>query len=166
MIMKKILLAAALCALLAGCKTNEANYRQAYEVAKQKFENADTVSTGSHKLERYAQPHVSVVGSDTIKVLTEPLGAVRGEGLTSSQIRRYNVVAGRFRQIFNARQMRQRLIASGYGATAILASPMPLYYVVTISTDTVADAVEEIHRLESDTTLRFRAPLPFVLSPR
>ena len=141
MIMKKILLAAALCALLAGCKTNEANYRQAYEVAKQKFENADTVSTGSHKLERYAQPHVSVV-------------------------RRYNVVAGRFRQIFNARQMRQRLIASGYGATAILASPMPLYYVVTISTDTVADAVEEIHWLESDTTLRFRAPLPFVLSPR
>ena len=55
--MKKLMILLSACALLAGCKTNEANYRQAYEVAKQRYENADTVSTSSHRLERYAQPH-------------------------------------------------------------------------------------------------------------
>ena len=42
--MKKLMILLSACALLAGCKTNEANYRQAYEVAKQRYENADTVS--------------------------------------------------------------------------------------------------------------------------
>lgn len=164
--MKKLILTAAVCALLAGCKTNEANYRQAYEVAKQKYENTDTVSTGSHRLQQYAQPHAVAIGTDTLMVLTEPLNAVSGEGMTSSQIKHYNVVAGRFRQIFNARQMRQRLMGAGYGATAILASPMPLYYVVTLSTDTASQAAAEVRKLEADSTLKFRDPLPFVISPR
>ena len=75
--------------------------------------------------ERYAQPHPKVIDGDTLQLLMQPVSAVAGEGLTSSQIRNYNVVVGQFRQIFNARQMRQRLIASGYASTAVLASPQP-----------------------------------------
>lgn len=164
--MKKLMIVISACALLAGCKTNEANYRQAYEVAKQKYENVDTASTESHRLERYAQPRPRVVDGDTLQLLVQPLNAVAGEGLTSSQISRYNVVVGQFRQIFNARQMRQRLIGSGYGSTAILASPMPLYYVVTMTTDTASQAAAEIRRLQSDAALKLRSPLPFVISPR
>ncbi len=69
------------------------------------------------RLERYAQPHPKVIDGDTLQLLMQPVSAVAGEGLTSSQIRNYNVVVGQFRQIFNARQMRQRLIASGYAST-------------------------------------------------
>lgn len=164
--MKKLMILLSACALFAGCKTNEANYRQAYEVAKQRYENADTVSTSSHRLERYAQPHPKVIDGDTLQLLMQPVSAVAGEGLTSSQIRNYNVVVGQFRQIFNARQMRQRLIASGYASTAVLASPQPLYYVVTMSTDTASQAAAEIRRLQSDASVKLRAPLPFVISPR
>ena len=107
-----------------------------------------------------------MIDGDTLQLLMQPVSAVAGEGLTSSQIRNYNVVVGQFRQIFNARQMRQRLIASGYASTAVLASPQPLYYVVTMSTDTASQAAAEIRRLQSDASVKLRAPLPFVISPR
>lgn len=106
-----------------------------------------------------------VVGSDTIPVVTEFIGFTENGGASRETVDRYNVVVGRFKQVFNARQMRERLMAGGYPSTFILHTREPLYYVVTATCPTASRALEELRKVEADKSITLRAPLPFILEP-
>lgn len=153
-------------ALLSGCKTTEANYRQAYEAAvSQRQESTGLDSTIYSRIRNSAVTSSLIVGSDTLPLRTEYIGITKDGGIDKGGLKRYNIVVGQFKQIFNARQMRERLIGDGYENTFIVHTREPLYYVVIATSDMAADMIEPWHRIKTDKSIVLREPLPFVLSP-
>lgn len=168
--MKRFVIALAAMAALAACKTTEANYRSAYEttVEHQKAQAAADAEAGIpvKSLTQYGRPKPMVTQSgDTLMLLTEPVALTPEGGATHETLRRYNVVVGQFRQIFNAKAMLARLREGAYPDAIILNTRLPLYYVITNSVATQAEAVKALRNVEADTTLRLASPLPFVLRP-
>lgn len=163
--MKKILLFAAIAATLASCKTTEANYRAAYETAKEK-QQTDGSGIESSALSTYGAPRPNVTAEgDTLPMRTEPIGFPADGGATREQVKRYCIVVGQFRQIFNAKAMRTRLIDEGYTDACILNTREPVYYVIATMTDSSHTAAEQLKTISADTRLKLKSPLPFVLQP-
>ncbi len=63
------------------------------------------------------------VGQDTLPIRTEAIGYTDGGGASRETVRKYNIVVGQFKQVFNARQMRERLMAGGYPDAFIVPHP-------------------------------------------
>ena len=161
-----------LCALIAalaltGCKTNEANYRAAYEVAKAKqSRNIDLDGSGDTSgLHGMDTPRPTTVQGVTLPMRTETISFTKDGGARQENILRYNIVVGRFRQIFNATQMRQRLMDSGYPQACIVNNRDKVYFVIAHSCATPAQAAEALAKVKADKNLRLTSPLPFVLEP-
>ena len=164
----RLLLAAILLSvMMPACKTTEANYRQAYEIAKDKQEKSDggdEIPTAA--LNRYGMPRPQLTAEgDTLMILTEPIAFTPEGGAERSTLKRYNVVVGQFRQIFNAKAMLGRLREGGYPDACIVNTRLPLYYVISGSYATTAEASEALETVKGDGSLRFSAPLPFILQP-
>lgn len=157
--------------LLAGlfivaCKTNENNYRQAYETAVSKNRESSGVdSTIYAKIRNSARMSDLVVASDSMPMRTEYIGYTEDGGASRETIGRYNVVVGQFKQVFNARQMRARLQASGYDGAFIIHTREPLYYVCTAACKTPEEAAQAYQRVKEDKSIVLRDPLPFILRP-
>ena len=67
--------------------------------------------------------------------------------------------------MFNARQMRQRLIDSGYESAMIVNTREPLYYVIAVTAATPEEALAAWQRVTADKNIVLRSPLPFILQP-
>lgn len=153
-------------ALLTGCKTTEANYRQAYEAAvAHRDESTGLDSTIYSRIRNSATTSSLVVDGDSLPMRTEYIGVTKEGGIERSDLKRYNVVVGQFKQIFNARQMRERLLNSGYEGAFIVHTREPLYYVVTATSDNPADILAAWRKVTGDRSIVLREPLPFVLRP-
>lgn len=151
---------------VSGCKTTESNYRQAYEAAvSQRQEGSGVDSTIYARIRNRATNSSLVVGADSLPLRTESIGATKDGGMTIDSLGRYNVVVGKFKQIFNARQMKQRLIDSGYAGAFILHTREPLYYVCTATSDDPQSIFEAWKRVKADKSVVLRDPLPFILRP-
>lgn len=164
--MRKILIFTLSVALLgfAGCKTTEANYKAAYEIAKEKqMGTGDSVTDKA--LKNYQMPRPMVFGSDTLQVRTEPVGITVKGGGTNAMLKKYCVVAGQFHQIFNASSMRTRMISEGYEGTFILHNRSKQYYVVAGSYDLPSEARVMVDSLKADKALVLKSPFPYVLRP-
>lgn len=147
-----------------SCKTTEANYRQAYEAAshKQAQEGDSAITAGLYNQSR---PKDMVFGNVTLPVITTGIKITKDGGMELSRLKRFNTVAGTFRQIFNASSMRERLVKSGYPEAFILQNAYGTYYVLTSTTDSAEEAYENMERLRGDKSLRLRNPLPYILRP-
>ncbi len=166
--MKKILPFIAVLALIAvaACKPNHEAYKAAYESAIAKRDSTGGVEgTIYEKFRQQGRPRLIAVGNDTLPVLTEIIGYTENGGATRETTERYNIVVGRFKQVFNARQMRARLQQSGYPDAFILHTREPLYYVVAVTCSTARQALDELERVKADGSMSLREPLPFVLQP-
>ena len=166
--MKKIFLFVAVVAAMAlgACKTTEANYKAAYEAAKiQQRQSADIDATIYGKVRRQGTMMQLSVGQDTLPIRTEAIGYTDGGGASRETVRKYNIVVGQFKQVFNARQMRERLMAGGYPDAFIVHTREPLYYVVTQTVDTPEEALAAYDKVKTDKNIVLRDPLPFVLRP-
>lgn len=149
--------------LFAACKTNEANYRAAYEIAKQK--SMDGVDAETYeKMQRESMPTKEVAGGDTLCMMRASVNVAKYEGNDDVLLKRYNVVVAQFKQIFNAKAMMRRLKNQGYDAI-VLQNPEPLYYVVAGSLDNKGEAVELIKKLTNDESIVLREPYPCILEP-
>lgn len=151
--------------VFTSCKTTEKNYRAAYEVAAAHArEKTGLDSTIYAKIRNDARRNDLIVGTDTLPMQTEYIGYTENGGADRANIQTYNVVVGKFKQIFNAREMRKRLLDQGYEAM-IVHTREPLYYVLTATCSTAAEALEQYKRVLADTSLVLRPPLPFILRP-
>ncbi|MCM1521567.1 MAG: SPOR domain-containing protein [Muribaculaceae bacterium] len=151
---------------LVGCKTSEANYKAAYEAAVgQQREAAALDSTIYGQVRTQARMSVLKVGNDSLPLKTEQIGYTENGGASRATLHRYNVVVGQFKQVFNARQMRERLMAGGYPDAVIVHTREPLYYVITASVSTPEEALREYERVKSDRSMVLKSPLPFILRP-
>lgn len=168
--MKKLhitLILTALCAItLGGCKANRSAYKAAYESAVAKRDSTGGVEgTIYNRYREMGRSQQIVLGTDTLPVVTEYIGYTEGGGSSRENVERYNVVVGRFKQKFNARKMRERLMDHGYPGAMVVHTREPLYYVISHTCSTAQEALEELRRVESDTLFTLKAPLPFVLQP-
>ena len=157
---KRIIAPLLVLAVLAGCKTNENNYRQAYETARQK-EQAGLDTIVYNKIRNEARPAEININGENVRMTTVNVTVVNGFGETS-QLRRYNTVVNQFRQSFNAKAMTKRLKDNGYNAFIIQTSE-PIYYVVAGSFDNKEEALTMLHTLQTDTRMVLKDPFPHLL---
>ena len=151
--------------LLWGCKTNENNYRQAYEKAVEAREaaDADLDSTIYGRARRDFAMQQLVVGKDTVDVKVQHVKVTPDGGGINESLMRYNVVAGQFKQLFTAKSMRERLFDAGYPASFVVQTSEPYYYVISSSHNDAAAAVEALRRLEADRPVGMKPPVPYIL---
>lgn len=150
---------------MTGCKTSEKNYRAAYEVAKQKMNESAVDSTVLDKISQAQQPKETILEGVTLPIRTFPIGYAKDGGASKEVVRRYNVVVGQFRQIFNAKAMRERLRINGYEGAFVLTDRNQNFYVVAVSCSTPAEAAVALDKVKANPTISLKAPLPWILQP-
>jgi cell division protein FtsN len=162
--MKKTFLLLTIAALsLTACKTTEANYRAAYEMALQK--DKEGIDEDTYALIKQEEaPHEIDSDGDKLRMITQSVIVTKNAGNDAATIRRFNVAIGSFRQVFNAKAMRGRIIDKGYDVFIVETSE-PTYYVIAAACDTIEQAKEVIERLQADESIVLRHPYPCILQP-
>lgn len=162
--MKKIFLAIVMVVLMVAahsCKTTEKNYRDAYMAAKAKqFDGGDSLVTEGLRNEQMPKP--MVLGADTLPVRTEVMYITRKQEFKVPTLGIYNVVAGSFKQLFNAKSFCARLNAQGFEAF-LLNNRDQTYYIVTLTTRNPAEAAQGIARLKALDNVRFQPYFPYII---
>ena len=152
--MKKISVSCAvLCAtvFLAGCKSSESAYKQAYLKAKQQEEQQtavvpqETENVVAPMAERPATDTRMVDNTDNVQVRQESVSVVDGAGLKN-----FSVVVGSFSLKANAEGLQQTLKNVGYDAQVVVNNNVQpaMYRVVATTFDTKADAVSSRNSLQ------------------
>lgn len=167
--MKHLTIIAAIAATLSlvGCKTTEANYRQAYETTKehQRQRNGDLDTPALNATGALNPRPTEVANGLTLPLATTWITAKAEAGTAPlDSIQRYNVVVARFKQIFNARQMTARLRSGSFPGAFIIRIP-DAYYVATATTADPQTALDGLDAARADTTIRLSEPFPFILRP-
>lgn len=165
--MKKLLfyMAGVVMLALPACKTTEANYRAAYETAKERSRSGDLDSTVYARIRREARPATVKVGNDTLPLITQNVKLTTEGASAGASLRRYNLVVAQFKQIFNAKSMKQRLIDGGYPEALIVETREPLYYVIAESYDNAAAALAGLNAIKAAPPLVMKDPFPWILQP-
>lgn len=156
----RFLIAVLAVATLMGCKTNEKNYRAAYEKAVQ-HERAGIDSTIYEKIRREARPMETEVAGEKVGVMTVPVSVTVGFG-HRQQLKRYSVVASQFRQLFNAKTMMNRLKGYGYDAF-VVQTREPLYLVIAGSDDEQSMVMKVLDAISKDKRVVLKDPYPCLL---
>lgn len=155
-----IMAAVALC----SCKTTEANYRAAYEKAVAARDSSDSIDDTIYgKERRNAGTHVIETSAGKAEVKTQMVNVTAGGGGVVENLRRYNVVAGQFKQKFNAVSLRNRLADGSYPGAFVVETAEPYYYIVVGSYATADEAVKALEAVKSDGEKSIRPPCPFIL---
>lgn len=148
-----------------SCKTTEANYRAAYEKAVAgRDEGVDIDSTIYGKVRRQMTPQ-TVTGSDgrTYEVKSQLVRLTPDGGGIRENLREFNVIAGQFKQLFNARSLRERLVDLGYPEAFVVQTAEPYYYVIIASRKDVVQAGEVLAKIKADPPVPMKEPCPFIL---
>ncbi len=146
---------------MVSCKTTEANYRNAYEIAREKA-NSGVDSTIYTRIRNEARPSVVSVNGEELPLQTEYVLLTADGGGTAEMFKRYSIVVGQFKQIFNAHSMQSRMADNGY-ESFIVHTREPLYYVVASSHDTTQEALDALKKIKDDERITLRDPFPWVL---
>lgn len=154
--MKKILLLAMTVSSLLtfySCKTTEANYKAAYDLATKNKQVNDFID--------------DTIADEAIPEQWAEYVAFTAEcGGYKSDLKQYNVVVAQFRQIFNAKSMRGRLADMGYKSALVVQNGKQEYYVIAQSFNTKEDAVAAVKKIKNDKNLTIRTPYPRILLKR
>lgn len=149
---------------ISSCKTSEENYRKAYETALRK-ESAGIDSTIYSRIRQEARPETVTIGNDTMALKSEYVSVSDGQDIGPSVMKRYNIVAGQFKQVFHARSLKKRLAANGYPEAFIVETREPLYYVIAVSDDNPSRIAAALNAIKTDLPVRLTDPCPWVLRP-
>lgn len=156
--------AALLLAIAAtSCKTTEENYRSAYEKAIAGRDSVAAIDNTVYGAHRNMDTRVAVAGADTADIRTIHVAVTEGGGGIREYLHPYSVVVGQFKQLFNARSMRERLADGGYPRAFVVETAEPYYYIILESYATQAEAVKAAANLPSSLPVAVKAPCPFVL---
>ena len=123
-----------------SCKTSEENYRSAYEIAAERRTSTGTVDRqlGGFIEREKRLAETRVVAGDSVRLVTERVSMVDGK---ASDLHKYCVVVGDFKQVFNARSFCTRINeAEANNVSYVVMNPEKMYYVVYKGFDTKEDA--------------------------
>ncbi len=168
--MRKILLAIAILVVglsFVGCKTNEKNMSNAYNIAVA-ARNGDDIgldSTIYTKIRHQMKHNEMTVDGRTVDVSSQWVKVTEGGGGIKENLRRYCVVLGQFKLEFNAKSMQERLVDGGYPQAFVVQTAEPYYFVVGASFDSAPEAVNFLEKAKADQSLKLKDPAPFILEP-
>ena len=161
-----MMLTVALLCALASCKTTEKNYREAYERASAQDSmrlSFDETIYGRHR--RAVINQQLVMGDDTVNVRRISVRITKDGGGIRENLKAYCVVAGEFKQLFNARSLRERLVGHGYPGAFLVETAEPYYYIVAASYDNLSSARSTLDSLIMRPPFRLPGK-PFIMLPR
>lgn len=133
---------------LTGCKTTEANYRSAYEKAKSKGESSAVDKEVYENITREDQPTVMTFDNVSFPAKGIYMVGVDIPGLTPSVFEKFNVVAAKFKQLFNAKSMAKRLRENGFVNAFVAKDRDDTYYVVAATCRDATEASEKLISLK------------------
>lgn len=165
-IMKKlIVLSSAAVMLLAGCKATEENYRKAYNTTvagnvAAANERGDSIDTAIHnKIVEAMSAKPTKVGDMTVDVLTENTWQAYNQ--EKNAMKKYSVVVGAMRQLFNAKALCSRLEGAGCPAY-VTVNGSRNYYIVAAGFDTLEEAAAYIADIKKHIPFKLPVEKPFV----
>lgn len=158
--------AAAAAVAATSCRTTEANYRAAYEKAVAGRDSLTAIENtiyGRHR--RNASTSLSVVGNDTVEMISTRVRVTEGGGGINENLKPYSVVVGQFKQLVNAKSLRERLADAGYPGAFVVETAEPYYYILLSSFPTRAEAVKACAEVAADRNfpIALREGMPMVL---
>lgn len=149
--------------LMAGCKPSEQTYSMAYQKAKAAVEEDGGLDgTIYERMRKEAVPSATLADGTQLNMLTDYVKVVT-DGNVSVTPKRYGVIAGRFKQVFNAKAMRSRLREAGWTNAYVVHTAEPLYYVVAADYDDVEPAAAGLKSLSEIKDLGLKTPYPHLL---
>ena len=168
--MNRSIIVAGLCAVLlaaGGCKTNEKNYRTAYEKTVNSTNDYnvtdfDRTIYGRHR----RNVHDSEAEAPSGRKVTTRVAAVsvtKDGGGIKEWLKRYSVCVGEFKQLFNANSLRQRLVENGYPRTFLVQNAEPYYYIVIDSSDNLDAMIDLSRKIAADSPVTLKDGFPFIL---
>lgn len=144
-----------------SCKSNEANYRAAYDITRERQREMAGVDENTYaRIEAERTANTAVVMGDSVRMVTTYVDIVDG---TRADIKPYNVVVGEYRQLFNARSFRNRLINNGHGSY-VVKDPESTYYVVVEGFDTAPEAAEYLKNISTKVAIKIPIAKPWILT--
>ena len=148
--------------LISGCKTTEANYRAAYEkaIAAREDDERETIYGG---VSRQLGTRKMVENGDTAQVMIKNVSPVTIAGVKQPEVKKYMLVVGEFKQLFNAESMCKRFVNGGYSSAVVVQTAEPYYYIVADSFDSIKDAKKAIAALQEKSPIALKSPAPFIL---
>lgn len=160
-----IVVIAALTLIVTACKTSEANYRQAYQKAIEARGEADDIDSTVYGAVRRQSNTMAVAlpSGRTMDVRRQLVRVTDGGGGIRENLHRYCVVAGQFKQRFNALSLRNRLVDNGFPGAFVVETAEPYYYILTGSYDNGDDALDALKTLDENTRYKPKSPCPFIL---
>lgn len=160
-----ILLSASMLLVMFGCKTTEKNYREAYErTLARDSSRTDFDETVYGQYRRDIREIPVFTESDTVNSRLVKVTVTEGGGAIPEDLKQYCVIAAEFKQLFNARSMRERLVEAGIPGAFVIQTKEPFYYVVAGSYAALPDALALLRRMEKNPPFRLPAK-PYLLTP-
>ncbi len=149
---------------LFSCKTTEANYRAAYEKTMEARQTQADIDSTIYGAYRRAMGSATVDTPDgSVDVRIQRVRVTEGGGGTNESLRRYNVVVGQFKQLFNAMSLRDRLADAGYAGAFVVETAEPYYYIILSSFDDASSAARSLDTFAASPVIAMREPCPFIL---
>lgn len=149
---------------LPACKTTEANYRAAYEkTVAARSENSDIDSTIYGAVRRQSKLSTVQTADGPVEVTTQPVRVTPDDGGIAQNLHQYNVVVGQFKQLFNARSMRDRIVDAGFPTAFVVETAEPYYYVVLSSHNEIDTAADALKKFAAKPCVTMKEPCPFIL---
>ncbi len=150
--------------MVCSCKTSEANYRAAYEKAVAARDSSDRLEETIYgKMRKQGATRTVDTGAGEAEVKTMPVKVTEGGGGENENLRRYNVVAGQFKQKFNALSLRDRLAGDGYPDAFVVETAEPYYYICVGSYSGLEEAANALVSLRDANLKGVKEPCPFIL---
>ena len=146
--------------LMAGCHSNEKNYREAYEKAIER-------RTTGYGAEAYAaieaerMRNTGVINGDSVRLVFENANVIDD---SASVVKTYSVVIASFTQQINARSYRDRLRKEcGFPSYILQGGPEKLYFVVVQGFDNKEDAALLLRDIDQKVCLKIMERKPWIL---
>lgn len=143
-----------------SCKTSEKNYKAAYDITmnkKRAMEETDSETYGKILAEK--NQATAIVNGDSVKLVTEYVNMVDD---SPKLLKKYNVVVGEYKQIFNARSFRDRLKAENKQSYVVMDAKR-MYFVVAEGFDTSSEAAEYLKNIHKNVKMRIPIENPWIL---
>ena len=144
-----------------SCKTTEANYKAAYDITKNRVKAKDGIdSVTFSKIEAEKTEATAVVAGDSVRLITHHVNIVDD---SPSALKRYGVVVGEYKQVFNARSFRNRLKSEKEPAYVVMDAARK-YYVIAHGFDTSIEASDYLKRLDKEVKMKIPIERPWTLA--
>lgn len=149
-------------AALSSCHTNEKIWAESAGKVSDKMKRTGGIdSTVYAKIRKEARPSVVKIGDDSIALVTQSIYLTKDQDY--ARLHRYNIVVAQFKQLFNARSLRERLYAAGYVNPYIVETNEPLYYVVAEGCDELHQAYSLLTKVIQEGAVPMKDPFPYVI---